>query len=336
MKTSVRDIAKEANVSITTVSRYLNNDYRSMSETTRQRIGEVIKKREYVYKPKKKTNRRIGIVLPDLANPFFAQMANALEYAAGELNLDVQLALSHNDYQKERSHVERMVNNQIAGLIYMSTVSSQENCYGYLTEQKIPFVVLDSYLDEYSVPAAVYVDGKKAVYEISKHLIRCGHRSIAYISGLKYSSFGHDRYQGYTNALLEAGIRVDPELVRFCGFEAANGAESFLSLYQSSIPFTAVICENDMIAFGVANECSKMGIRIPDDLSVTGFDNTYMAAYFSPPLTSVEQHVGRQAEKAMELLLCQIKREPLQEKIVLIEPTLVMRKSVKDIGKANQ
>ncbi|MDR1193162.1 MAG: LacI family transcriptional regulator [Peptococcaceae bacterium] len=331
MKVSIRDVAKKSNVSITTVSRYLNNNYDSMSESTRQHIEKIIRQSGYVYRPKKKCLNRVGLVLPDIANPFFAQMVSALETSASRRGYEILLGITGEDFEKEAALVKRLSESDAAGIIYMSAVSTTQNCYDYLKENNVSFVALDSYLDNYTMPAAVYVDGKKGMYELTLALIEKGHRDFAYISGLKYSSFGHSRYQGHINALLESGITVNPELVRFSGFEPGNGAESFLSLRQSGAHFTAVICENDMIAFGVADECRKLGLRIPDDLSLTGFDDTNLARYYNPPLTSVNQHLDQQGEKALELLIGQINGETPEEKYVVIPPTLALRESVKEL-----
>lgn len=332
MSVSIREIAQQAQVSTTTVTRFLKGNYGSMSEATRQRIEAIVEESGYEYHRKKKNTDRIGLILPDITNPFFAQMVSSLEYAASAHGLELVLGITNDNFEKETELVHRYSSGSIDGIIYMSTVSAPDNCYAYLKEMNIPFVAMDSYLqNEDSVPASVCVDGYRAMYELTMHLIDYGHRDIAYISELKYSSFKHNRYTGHTNALLESGITVNPELVKFCGFGPDNGAESFLSLRDAGVQFTAVICENDMIAFGVADECRKLGLRIPDDLSLTGFDNTVMAQYYNPPLTSVNQHLGQQADNAIDMLLRMLRGETFEGKHVNVQPTLVLRESVKKI-----
>lgn len=327
-KYTVRDFAKDAGVSIATVSRYLNQDYASMSESTRKRLDELAEKNDYV-NTKTKISANIAVVIPDITDPFFARIVEEIENHAENNKYTVQLCLSHDSFEREQQHIKRLLQQNNNGIIYMSTVNEEKNCYAMLKEAGKPFVVLDSYLSEYNVPALVFSNGVWGMYEATKHLIENGHREIAYISGLRFKMFEHYRYQGYVNALLDSGMAVNPDLVKFIGFSMEEGMKCFRQLWRNNNHFSAIICENDVLAIGVYKASAEIGIRIPEDLSVIGYNNTILSECADPPMTSVDQHVEQMIQTAVKLLMKQILNEPITDKIVRIAPSLIIRDSVK-------
>jgi len=327
---TVRDLAKDAGVSIATVSRYLNQDYSSMSENTRKKLDELVEKNDYVYS-KIKAPINIAVVIPDITDPFFAQIVEEIESCAEISKYNVQLCLSQESFERERQYIKKLLQQNVSGIIYMSTVNEEQNCYDMLKEAGKPFVVLDSYLSEYNVPALVFSNGVWGMYEATKHLIENGHTQIAYISGLRFNMFEHYRYQGYVNALLDSGMAVNPDLVKFVGFDMEEGMKCFQELLESEKRFSAIICENDVLAMGVYKVSAQRGIRIPEDLSVIGYNNTILAKCAMPPMTSVDQHVNQMIQTTVKLLMKQIRNEPITDKIVRVAPSLVIRDSVKKI-----
>lgn len=328
---TVRDLAKDAGVSIATVSRYLNQDYSSMSENTRKKLDELVIKNDYVnHKIKAPVN--IAVVIPDITDPFFAKIVEEIERCAEINKYNVQLCLSQESFEREQQYIKKLLQQNISGIIYMSTVNEEKNCYEMLKEAGKPFVVLDSYLSEYNVPALVFSNGVWGMYEATKHLIENGHIEIAYISGLRFNMFEHYRYQGYVNALLDSGIAVNPDLVKFVGFGIEDGVKCFRELLDSGNHFSAIICENDVLAMGVYKISAQREIRIPEDLSVIGYNNTILSECAIPPMTSVDQHVDQMIQIAVGLLMKQTKNEPIADKIIRVTPSLVIRDSVKKIN----
>lgn len=330
-KYTVRDLARDAGVSITTVSRYLNHDYSSMSESTRKKISELAEKKGYVNNKVKTTAaaETIAVVIPDITDPFFAQIVEEVEKCSDAYGYNVQLCLSAESFQREEKYIKKLIQQNVSGIVYMSTVNEEKNCFGILKESGMPFVVLDSYLSEYNVPALVFSNGVWGMYEATKYLIENGHTQIAYISGLRFHMFEHYRYQGYVNALLNSGLAVNPDLVKFVGFSMEDGMKCFEELLDCGQEFSAIVCENDVLAMGVYRVCAGKGIRIPEDLSIIGYNNTILASSIQPALTSVDQHVNEMVHKAIELLMMQIRGEPIVDKIIRIAPSLVTRESVK-------
>lgn len=330
-KYTVRDLARDAGVSIATVSRYINQDYTSMSESTRKKLDELAEKNGYV-NAKLKSPANIAVVIPDITDPFFAQIVEAVEKCSETYNYNVQLCLSQESFEREKQYIKKLIQQNVQGIVYMSTVNEEKNCYDMLKDAGKPFVVLDSYLSEYNVPALVFSNGVWGMYEATKHLIENGHTQIAYISGLRFHMFEHYRYQGYVNALLDSGLAVNPNLVKFVGFGMLDGVKCFRELMESKNKFTAVICENDVLAMGVYKVCAQMGLGIPEDLSIIGYNNTILSECAQPAMTSVDQHVDDMIQTAVDLLMKQIHNEPITDKIIRIAPSLVKRDSVKKIN----
>lgn len=330
-RTTIRDVAKEAEVSITTVSRYLNQDYAYMSEATKQRIGNAVARLGY-NNPRVKSRRCIALVLPNLRDPFFAQVASGFSTQLESMGISMQLCLTEDCFEKEERIIRRLLSPEICGVLYMSTVVAKDNCYDLLKAAEKPFVVLDSYLSEYNAPAMVFSNGVYGMYEVTGYLLENGHRDIAYLSGIRCGMFEQHRYQGYVNALLNAGMEVNPRLIRFGSFEVEDGLRGFEELYGSGEHFTAIICENDQLAAGVYKGCHRAGLRIPEDISVVGYNNSCISTMLEPALTTVDQCLDELVEIAVDMLLKQLSDKPLLDRTIRVPPKLILRGSVAVTG----
>lgn len=336
---TVRDIAQKAGVSITTVSRFLNQDYSAMSDTTRQRIQEIVDESGYM-NVKGKNRSTVAVVLPDLTDPFFATTVEALGNCMEKEGFALQLCMTHDSLKEEERVLRMLLASDVAGIVYFSSVTFKEKCYGLLAEAKKPFVVMDSYMSEPRIPALVFSNGVFGMYQVTKYLLETGHRNIAYLSGLRFNMFEYYRYQGYVNALLDSSCVVNPGLIRFTGFSMEDGMAAFQELLASGEQFSAIICESDQLAAGVYKVCSREGIRIPEDLSVVGYNNSVIASILEPALTSVDQQLDQLAVQVMQMLKQQIAGEDLTKRVCMVEPKLVHRDSIRklcseDVGKDN-
>lgn len=328
---TVRQLAKEAGVSTATISRFLNQDYSSMSDETKQRLSETVEKLGYV-NPRTKMDRTVAIVLPNISDPFFAATVESVLAALTKASYFTQLCLTYDSIEQEKRCIRKLLAQGISGIVYMSTITTKENCYDILKAAEKPFVVLDSYLSEYNAPALAFSNGVYAMYEVTQYLLECGHRDIAYLSGLRHGMFEHYRYQGHINALLTAGMEVNPRLVRFVGFNVEDGLSGFQDLYESGEKFTAIICENDLLAAGVYKGCQRAGLHVPDDLSVVGYNNSIVCTLLEPALTSVDQQTDLLAECAVQMLEKQLRGKNLTNRTQRIKPNLVLRESVRDLS----
>lgn len=337
-RTTIRDVAREAEVSITTVSRFLNRDYASMSETTKLRISKAVSKLGY-NNPRSKGRRCVALVIPSISDPFFAQTAEAVSEQLESVGISMQLCLTGDLFDKEERIIRRLLTPEITGIIYMSTVTTSENCYDMLKAEGKPFVVLDSYLSEYNAPAMVYSNGVYGMYEVTGYLLENGHRDIAYLSGIRYGMFEHYRYQGYVNALLNAGLEVNPRLTRFVSFGVDDGLRAFEELYSSGEHFTAVICESDQLAAGVYKGCHRANLSIPGDISVVGYNNSNISTLLEPALTTVDQCLDILAENAVDMLIKQLNDRPIVDRTIRVPAKLILRNSVaniKNLSKENK
>lgn len=301
-----------------------------MSDATKQRIHDAVIENGYV-NTRMKAKRTVAIVIPSILDPFFAMMVESLSRNLEQAGFCVQLCLTHDSIENEQRIIQSLLIPTISGIIYMSTVTSKDNCYEMLKKAGKPFVVLDSYLSEYNVPAMAFSNGVYAMYEVTKYLLESGHRNIAYLSGLRQGMFENNRYQGYVQAQLDWGLAVNPALVKFVGFSVEDGMNGFRELQESGEVFSAVICESDQMAAGVYKLCHRSGISIPEDLSVVGFNNSVIASLLEPALTSVDQQLDLLTKQAVEMLNQQIAGENLTDRVKKIPSRLVIRNSVRSL-----
>lgn len=333
-RATIRDVAREAEVSITTVSRFLNQDFASMSEATKQRIAKAVSKLGY-NNPRTKSRRCVALVIPGLGDAFFAHTVEAVSAQLESLGVSLQLCLTEDSYEKEEKIIRWLISSDVTGIIYMSTVTRSDNCYDMLKAAGKPFVVMDSYLSEYNAPALVFSNGVFGMYEMTGYLLKKGHCDIAYLSGMRYGMFEHYRYQGYINALLDAGIEPNPRLTRFVSFGVEEGLEGFEDLLASGARFTAIICENDQLAAGVYKGCRRAGLNIPEDMSVVGYNNSNICTLLEPALTTVDQDLDTLAEIAVDMLVKQINDRPIADRTIRVPPKMVIRDSVADISRSS-
>lgn len=330
-KVTVKDLAQESGFSVATVSRYLNGDYSSMSSDTRNLLEGIVRDSGYILKKDRILQNTIGLVVPNLTDPYFGMVVEAVQRKVQEQGYVLQLGIADDSFEKEEKMVREMLSPAVSGILYMSTVTSKENCFDLLKNEGKPFVVFDSYLSEINVPAMVFSNGVYGMYEATQYLVLNGHRNIAYLSGLRYGMFEHCRYQGYVNALLALGIAVNPNLVRFVDFSVEAGEQAFNELIDNNESFTAILCESDLLAAGVYRACGKKQIRIPDQLSVVGYNNSIISELLNPPMTSVDQNLSAMADCAITMLIKQIQGQVLVDHVRKVRSSLVERGSVQSL-----
>lgn len=330
-KVTVKDLAQESGFSVATVSRYLNGDYGSMSLETRNILEGIVRDSGYISKKEKTAGNVIGLVVPNVADPYFGMVIEAIHRKVKARGFILQLGVAEDSFENERQAINEMLDPSVAGILYMSTVTSKENCYDLLKSKAKPFVVFDSYLSELNVPAMVFCNGVYGMYEATRYLVDNGHREIAYLSGLRNGLFEHCRYQGYVNGLLSMGITVNPNLVRFVDFSLESGEQAFDELMDRNEQFTAILCESDLLAAGVYRSCGKRNIRIPDQLSVVGYNNSVVSQLLNPQMTSVDQNLDQMADEALTMLVRQIHGEVLVDHVKMVPSSLIKRESVRSI-----
>ena len=300
---TIREVAKKAGVSTTTVSHVLNGS-RLVSAATASRVRRAMQ--ELHYKPnavarslRRKHTLTLGLVVPDSANPFFAEMARGVQDYAFDQGYSVIFGSSNGNLERERAYLQVLIEKQVEGLVFVSAGESSPNIK-YLQSESIPIVILDR---EFEGVRADYLtsDNRQGGFLATEHLISLGHRAIGCITGPSAIVSSAQRLSGYREALAAYSIPYQPDLVVEGDYTATSGYQAtqrFLALGPRRP--TAIFALNDMMAMGCLGAVHEAGLRVPEDVAVVGFDDIVLASYTFPPLTTVRQQkyeMGRLAAK---------------------------------------
>jgi DNA-binding LacI/PurR family transcriptional regulator len=310
MAVSIKDIAKTAGVSHSTVSRALS-DSRLVSAETRARIQKLA--REMGYSPDAQARslvmgrtHTIGVVVTAISDPFIAEIVQAVENVAHVHSYSVILASSNAEPEREIAAVEMFHSKRVDGVVVTS--SRVGALYqDHLDRLGVPVVLINSHSEQRGpYTFSVSVDNLHGGCLATKHLLDLGHRRIAYVRGSADHSDDLARLAGYREALSLAGFSYDPELV-LEGTGRTDGGESALTVLMGMAdPPTAVFCYNDMTAIGLLKAAREAGLSIPQDLAVVGFDDIPFASYVQPSLTTISQPKPRMGRQAIEMVLALI------------------------------
>ncbi len=301
---TIRDIAREAGVSINTVSRALN-DKPDINVETKKKVLEVADRLGYIRDATAVSlryglTRVIGVILEDSSNPFYSEVLKGIEMAAKKKKFNVIFMNTERSYELENEAIKTMIGRRVDGMIISPT---QEKCddIKLLSEKGIPFVVLGVHFDELDVPE-IYTDDEKGGYLATKHLIEIGRRRILFLNGFTYKSVAKMRLNGYRKALKEFGLEYDESLV----YEIEEGYESAYNkvkeLLKKGISFDSIFCFNDVFAIGAIGALKEKGIKVPQDIAVVGYDDIYFSKFISPSLTTVKIDKILEGKLAFEML----------------------------------
>ncbi len=304
--TTIKDVAREAGVSIGTVSATLNAT-KYVSEKLQKRVHEAVNKVGYTpsvaaQSLKKGSAKIIGLVLPDITNQFFAVLARAVEKAATSHEYTVLLGNSDQDQKKEAAFLQLLKNHRVAGLILAPSSSGKE--YGRKLAEAVttPVVLVDRKTEGVSWDSVVS-SNKDGARRAVMHLIECGHSRVACIFGISHVSTVSDRLAGYKEAMRAAGHTITPEFIATdCNNpeEVRLAAQAMLNLRKRP---TAFFAANSQVLQGIMHAVRNHGLQCPKDISITGFDGMGWADLMDPPMTTVEQAASKMGEKAVKLLI---------------------------------
>lgn len=338
-RVSIKDIARRADVSHSTVSRALG-DSPLVSIATKQRIQRLA--REMGYSPDAQARSlvlgrtlTIGIVVTTITDPFIAELVQAIEQTAHEHGYSVLLATSGAEPEREIAAVETLHSKRVDGVIVTSSrvgALYQE----HLDRLGVPVVLVNSHsVQSGPYTFSVSVDNRDGGYQAVEHLTRLGHRRIAYVSGPVDHSDNQERHTGYRQALEAAGEPYDPSLVVPGDGFSSGGELALPALVSCDPPPTAAFCYNDMTAIGLLRAAYQRGLDVPGDLSVAGFDDILLASLVSPPLTTVAQPVARMGRRALKMVLALLESDALTAGSVsdlVFQGQLVVRNSTRALS----
>ncbi|MCM3633889.1 LacI family DNA-binding transcriptional regulator [Paenibacillus camelliae] len=329
MKITIYDVAEKAGVSIATVSKVINNTGR-ISDKTRKKVWSIME--ELDYQPSAvasalsgKSTFTIGLTLPDLANPYFAEIARAIEDQGRKHGFNVFMCSTDNDASKEEEYYQLFMKKRVDGIIMVSR--DKENVIvKKILNEKVPLVMIAR--EFFAVPVtSVMVDDYYGGMQAGQHLLEQGHQRIAVIVENLTELGSKERLRGASDAAKEADIAIPESYVIEGGYTLDSGKAAMKQLLMLEQRPTAVFACNDILAIGAIQAVRESGLRVPEDISIVGYDNTILATIVDPPLTTVAQPIKEIGERAVALLVEQIQsKESLRQRVVLM-PDLVVRQS---------
>ena len=326
----LRDVAKAAGVSSTSVSRYLNGHI-VLPERTALRIDTAVN--ELGYRPNAIARRlsmgeseTLGLVTTDIAYPFFAAVASAAEAEASELGYGMAIFNSRNDVERELHFLSKIEDQQVDGLLFMTNHVDDGRIAAEIGRTR-RVVLIDEDIAKAAAPR-VFADNEHGGWLAARHLLEHGHTRIAYVSGPPGMISAEGRFRGFSRALTDAGLSVDPSLVLFGCYEEEFGVRAFQRLRAASEPPTAVFPTADMLAIGIIRAARDQGVIVPRDLSVIGFDDMLHVNLLTPPLTTVRESAAEFGRLGVRLLVDRIAGKPIPRKPLRIPVELVVRESV--------
>ncbi|MTD41426.1 substrate-binding domain-containing protein [Erwinia sp. CPCC 100877] len=338
MKIRMKDIAKMANVSEAAVSLVLNDKPSRISEKKKKEIKAIAKELNYMpniaaQSLAKNASQTIGVVIPDIENPFFSKLCKQLEEQFRSMGYLTIIVNSNDNFAVEKNLIQMLLNRGVDGLIIALSNESfafEEEQEQFLQMIDRPFVLVDRQV-AFAGVNQVYFDSLAGGRISAEYLLQNGHRDIAFLTGDLEVPGTMERIKGYKQALTSYDIEIKEEYIIETGYRFSNGVEKAKALFQLK-PITAVITSNDMVAFGVLKEAVSSGCTIPDDLSVIGYDRLEIADILGISLATVEQNSSSLTKEAVNLLTKMLieKSEKTIKKI--LTPTLFKGESVKKIN----
>ena len=331
-RVNIADVAREAGVSAQTVSRALNNKG-EISVETRGRVLEIVER--LGYRPNtlarglvtQKTST-IGLVVPDIANPFFSEVARGAEDAAHQAGYTLLLCNSRENPVREMEALRTLEAQRVDGIILCSSRLSEDELGAMLA--RLPAVILVNRESSGNDLRSVCIDDEAGARYATQHLLRTEHRSIAFLAGPPASHSGLRRAQGYRRALSEAGMPIDPALSVACTPHLEGGYNAARQLLSRQPEIDAFLCYNDLVAVGALQACAAQDRHVPEDIALIGCDDILLAGLVTPPLTTLRSDKRALGAEAIRLLLRRLAGCVDGCENVVLQPELIVRASAPD------
>lgn len=324
---TIQEVAKEAQVSVATVSRYINNPD-IVSGKTKYKVENAI--RELKYEPsflgrnlRKAESKLLIVLIPGVSNPFYSKIVNGIEDTA--LQFGYHILLGQTDSNSEREEIYfNLIKNQLAdGIITMDPAVNRDRLAEIASDY--PLVQCSEY-DEKGMISFVSIDNEKAAYQAVEHLILNGHKKIALVNSNEKFLYARERKQGYLKALCDNGLPMNTDWVFTSkGLEFNNGRKALQYFIQQEEKPTAIFSVSDILAVGVLKECNVQGLNVPTDMALVGFDKIDFSNMTNPSLTTIAQPMYQMGKNSAEMLIKKIKGEELAS--IILDHELIIRES---------
>jgi len=336
VRITLKDVAEVAGVHTSTVSRVLRGteDVRIPQET-KDKIFDAAKKLNYqpdhtARSLRMQKSSTIGLIVPDISNPFFARIARSIEMNSFEKGYTLIVCNTDENQDKEIRFMNELLGRRIDGLIIAPVQDSLEHIK-MLKDKKFPFVLIDRYFDKMEANA-VLSNNEASAHEAVSYLVKQGHKRIALIKGRNSIYTIRKRVEGYQKAVKDLGIDDDPQLIVGDGFSIEDGYESALKVLNTSNPPTALLISGNLVTVGVLKAIIEKDLDIPDDISVIAYADNVFSPYLITPLTTISHPMQEIGNRAFDLLLEHItSKTQLPFSKVIVKSQLQIRKSVREI-----
>ena len=329
---SIKDVADIAGVSVATVSRTLAKPEK-VAPATREKVMEAVQASGYVANVlasnfRRRKSQTIIVLVPDIANPFYSRIIQEIELLARERRYQILLGETQQDLELEQAYGDLALQRMADGIISLG----MHIPFRYRKSRKSPdpkwppLVMACEYSGELAVPT-IAIDNCKAAEDATQHLLDLGHRELAFIGGPRDFPLSIDRLKGFRAALSRAKIKPNKGFTLSGEFSLEFGAHAARTLLSQSKRPSAILCASDELAMGAMHAAHQLGLNVPGELSVIGFDDIEVAAYTNPPLTTVRQPMAELGRRAMKILLATLNNEPVPEARILLPHELIVRGS---------
>lgn len=334
MSVTIRDVAKKAGVSVATVSRVLNGTAKVSDEAKDAVINAQMELGFYLNASArtlaKKDSQTIGVLVSDISDAYFASMIKSCDVTAAAMGKSLLITQGFYDAIREKKAIDTLISHQCSGLIIHALAIDDEVLADYM--KRFPYIILVNRILKGYEDRCVYIDNEKGMYDEISYLIDQGHTKIAYINSSFEIMDAHQRLNGYKRALSDHGISIDESLILSVPPSLEGGAQAASKLIEiGTNRYTAIACYSDTIAASAMSIFENRGIRVPEDVSFTGFDDLFLSSCLSPALTTVKNPIEKMGQLALEL---SVKRYSGNTEAMALkfQTELVIRKSVLNLN----
>ncbi|EEX91493.1 transcriptional repressor RbsR [Vibrio orientalis CIP 102891 = ATCC 33934] len=331
---TIKDVAREAGVSIATVSRVINKS----PKASKASVESVTKAMTQLgYRPNaaakalvSQSSNTIGVLVSDVSDPFFGTLVKSVDSVAHEHGKHILIGNGYHDPEQERQAIELLINNRCEALVIHSKGLSDAELLGYAKEVK-GLVIINRHIAEIA-ERCISLDNYKGAYLATEYLIRHGHKKIACVASSHNIEDSNQRVEGYLAALRENNISLPDNYIEYGEPDSDGGEVAMTNLLTKSVDITAVVAYNDYMAAGALSVLDENGLKVPEQISMMGFDDGLIARYVSPRLTTIRYPIAMMAERAAHLALNLAKAEQTSSDAMVFTPTLVRRNSVEKVS----
>jgi LacI family transcriptional regulator len=335
LNVTIKDIAKELGISYSSVSRAINNKP-SVSKETRKKVLEAAERMGY--RPNylarglvNKISNTIGVIIPDIVNPFFAEITKGVMETADKYGYTVFLCVTNWDEKKEKDYIQTLQEKRVDGIILKSSKDKKIDTYKNI---QVPYILLES-VPSNGRCSFIEVDNERGGYIATKHLIDCGYKNLAFLGGKRESYSNGLRKAGFIRAAEEYKERIENTYVFFGDFSMTGGYQLASELFENGKKVDGIFAGNDVIALGVLQYAKEFGIEIPRDLGVVGFDNIFYTNLPQIQMTTIHQPKYALGKIVLETLVEEIRsKETRIIRRITLEPELIIRKTTRTLTKS--